>query len=462
MSLTCLVENAALITLDPNRPACFTGWLAVDEAGKISDMGEGKAPSALSATAAEVIDAGGAFVAPGFVSGHSHLSTSGSRGLGSNCMLYEWADHMTRYTRHCDAEDIYWVTLHGSLDFLSNGTTTAYDFADSRLPFYMEEAREMVYGPFKPVEYQFEQIRAKSDAGLRYIHSTMINDQVGTDAEIEDRFGESLDYANSLGHPEFHLGHAISGSVQWSSDPQTAHREVAIMKRFGVINQPHFLETPENIEFQRSKFKWYEDAGALGPDLIFGHFIHPTEEMKCKCAACNVAMIWQPAANGRLGSGFADIPGLLDKGMRVGVGLDDQAASDLSDPWQNMRLGLYMQRAANQDPTILTVEQMLYLHTMGSASALGISDRVGSLEIGKYADFLIVDPRDPDLGPVWNPIATYVLAVSLRNLKSVWVGGKCVQKDGKSLHPLAKQSSDELHGRLGRIAKEIVGKEAGF
>lgn len=450
MAYKLIVENAALITLDPSRPACFNGWMAVGSDGRIEAIGEGRPVG----SADERLDARGRFVAPGFVSGHSHLSTSGSRGLGANCSLYAWADHMTRYTRHCDADDIYWVTMHGALDFLSNGTTTAYDFCDSRLSFYMVEAREMAYGPFKPKEYGFEQIRGKVDAGMRFINSIMINDQIGTDAEISDRFGESIVFADSLERPDLHLSHAISGSVQWSSDPRTAHREVSIMRCYGVVNQPHFLETPENLEFQRSKFAWYEEAGALGPDLIFGHFIHPTEEMKCKCASCNVAMIWQPNANGRLGSGFADIPGMLAKGMRIGIGLDDQAASDISDPWQNMRMGLYMQRAHNQNPEILSVEQMLWLHTMGSANALGIGDRVGSLEVGKYADFLLVDPRAPDLGPVWSPIATYVLAVGPRNLKEVYVGGSCVSRDGISTNPLAARASHELHARLARIAAE--------
>ncbi|HEY0124257.1 MAG TPA: amidohydrolase family protein [Rhizobium sp.] len=452
MTYKLVIENARLITLDPQRPDCFAGWLAVDEHGRVADLGEGKAPS----DAFETVDVEEAFVAPGFVSGHSHLSTSGSRGLGQDSALYAWADHMTRYTRHCDAEDIYWAVLHGALDFLSNGITTAYDFTDSRLPFFMEEGRKMVHGAFKPSAYNTEQIRAKVDAGMRFIHSIMINDQVGTDEEIEARFGESLAYADGLERQDLHLGHAISGSVQWSDEPATAVREVSIMRRFKVINQPHFLETSENLEFQRSKFTWYEEAGALGPDLVFGHFIHPTEDMKCKCAAHNCAMIWQPTSNGRLASGFADIPGIIEKGMRVGVGLDDQACTDVSDPWQNMRMGIYMQRAARQDPKAMGVAQMLRLHTMGSAEALGIADRVGSLEVGKFADFVVVDPRSPDLGPVWDPIGTYVLAVSLRNLKAVYVGGACVNREGVSTNPLAAQASVELHGRLGRIARDLA------
>jgi len=447
-----LVENARLITLAPDRPAVFSGWMAVDGEGRIIATGEGRA----TMKAAEVIDARGCFVAPGFISGHSHIFTSGSRGMGADCSLYPWIEANTIYTRECGPEDIYWCTLHGSLDFLGNGITTAYDFTDSRQPFRMIEGRFEPHGPFKPIEYVHEQTRAKVDAGLRHINSVLINDQYGSDAEIIDRFGEYIAYADGLGRPDLTLAHAVTGSVQWSDDPRTAEREVAIMRRYGIINQPHFVESPEHLEYQQAKFAWYEAAGALGPDLVFGHFIHATEEMKCKCAACNVAMIWQPMSNGRLASGVADIPGIIGKGMRVGVGVDDQSCTDISDPWQNMRTGIYMQRAAARTPAAMGVGQMLRLHTLGTAEALGIADRVGSLEPGKFADFLLVDPTAPDIGPLWDPIASYVLAIGLRNLKAVYVGGRCVSREGISTHPQAMQASAELHGRLGRIAEQVA------
>lgn len=452
-SAALLVENALLITVAPGQDDAFTGWFTVDDLGRIADIGHGTAPAEIEA--AERLDAAGRIIAPGFVSAHSHLSTSGSRGLGHDVPLYGWGDAMTRYTRHCDADDIYWVVLHGALDFLGNGVTTAYDFCDSRLPFAVVNGQRVQVGDFKPKEYAEAQFRGKIDAGIRFINSILINDQLGSDAEIAARFEETFRYAEAYPDSGQYLGTAISGSVQWSDTPETARREVELMRRFGVINQPHFLETPDHLELQRSKFAWYEEAGALGPDLIFGHFVHPTSEQISTAARCGCAMCWQPTSNGRLASGVADIPRFVAEGMRVGVGLDDQACTDLSDPFQNMRMGIYIQRAHRQDAKAIGVAQMLRLHTMGSAEALGIADKVGSLEVGKYADFLVVDPRSPDTGPLWDPVATYVLATSLRNLKAVYVGGRCVSREGNSLNPRAPQASEQLHARLGRIAQTI-------
>jgi cytosine/adenosine deaminase-related metal-dependent hydrolase len=239
--------------------------------------------------------------------------------------------------------------------------------------------------------------------------------------------------------------------VQWAPDRSTAETEVEAMRRHGVVNQPHFLETPHEIELQRSKFAWYRDAGALGPQLVFGHFVQATDDQMVEAAAHGCGAVWQATSNGRLASGVAAVPRWRELGMRVGMGLDDQACTDVSDPFQNMRIGIYTQRAVNRDPMAMPVRDMLELHTRGSAQVLGIDGDVGSLEIGKYADFLVVDPRAPDTGPVWDPYGTYVLACSLRNLKQVWVGGDLVSDEGRIVTHDTLEVNAQLHERMARL-----------
>jgi 5-methylthioadenosine/S-adenosylhomocysteine deaminase len=128
--------------------------------------------------------------------------------------LYGWVDAMTHYTRHADADDIYWCTFHGALDFLNNGVTTAYDFSDSRLPLEMDaHGQRIPAGQLKPFEHAAQQIRAKADAGLRFIHSTLLNDEIGDVEETLARFGETKAFGDSL-DSDLYLGTAISGAVQ--------------------------------------------------------------------------------------------------------------------------------------------------------------------------------------------------------------------------------------------------------
>jgi cytosine/adenosine deaminase-related metal-dependent hydrolase len=401
-------------------------------------------------------------VAPGFVSAHSHLFQSPLRGLGSDRTLYGWLDTIHGLVRHARPEDLYWFCRHGAVDFLRNGVTTAYDFTYSGELGGGQKSigvGEAPPGP-PPDQEPFEraQLRAKLDAGIRFVNSISVV-PLGSEDEIRRRFGRVMDFARGFsGNPLF-LKMAISGWVQRAPGPEAARREVRLMREFGLINQAHFLESPERVPEQQAKFAWYQEAGALGPDFIFGHYIHTTPEIIAATAAAGARMCWQPLANGRLGSGVADIPAYRRAGIAVGMGLDDQSCADLSDPFENLRTGLYAVRDRYQDAAVLSVRDMLYLHTMGSAEILGIADRVGSLEPGKFADFLIVDPREPDTGPVHDPVATYVLACGLRNLRQVYVAGELVADGCTLVRQNEAEIRRQIDARMARL-QLLAGKES--
>jgi 5-methylthioadenosine/S-adenosylhomocysteine deaminase len=436
--------NATLLPLADDGPAVIDhGWLHVRD-DRIVALGDGAPPS----SSGETRDLAGAFLAPGFVSSHGHLATSGSRGLAVDSHLYDWCTAMYGVTRGADPDDIYWCTLHGALDYVQNGVTTAFDFTEGRQPWQpMVDGRRLPPTELRPVAFSTRQVDAKVDSGIRFVNGIPLDDAIGTREEVLARL--ELVLRHTAGVPQAQaLRSAIAGAVQWADTEATAQIEVEAMRRWGLLNQAHFLETPEHVELQRSKFAWYDRAGALGPDLVFGHFIQVTDEIVARAAETGCGMSWQPVANGRLGSGVAPIPQLRDAGMRIGLGLDDQAASDVADPWGCMRIGLYAVRVDHRDPTALAVADVLRAQTLGAAEVLGVDDRVGSLEPGKFADLLVVDPTRPDIGPLWDPVASYVLACGLRNLREVWIGGRLEAVDGISRRPIAERVGDEVRRRL--------------
>ena len=441
--MSLLVTHARLITIpagtaDPGY--IEDGWMLIED-GRIAAIGSGTPDAA----ADETLDVAGAFVAPGFVSSHSHLFTSGLRGLGVADTLYGWCDAMLGTTAHMTPEQLYWSTLHGSLDFLSNGVTTAYNFTDPLQAWEsMVDGKRTGTAGIRGLEYHYRQADGTLDAGIRFVDASGMDVTVGSSDQVFDRFAAEVAHTRAM-DTDYALGSSIMGQVQWSPHPEAAEFEVEAMRRYGVTNQAHFLESPEAVEHQQSKFALYRDAGALGLGLMFGHFIQTTPEIIAESVAGGASMSWQPASNGRLASGVALVPEMLEMGMKVGVGLDDQACTDVSDPWQNMRMGIYMQRARTKDPLSMMPELMLRLHTLGGAEIMGVDDRVGSLEVGKFADFVVVDPRMPDVGPLWHPVRSYVLAMSPRNLKAVYVGGRLVSENGVSTNPLAAEASAKVH-----------------
>ena len=445
----------------------FRGWLSVGDDGRISGMGEGHPPAGRAATpwaeagegligSGEVFDAKGAFVAPGFISAHSHIFTSGMRGMTPGDELYGWVGEQSTFISGADADDIYWFTLHGCLDFLGNGVTSAYNFTDSRVVGkYDAETDTREIFAIRPEDYLHRQVDAARDAGLRTMNAIRLDSEFQPVEGAFEVFARAVAYVDTTVPPDLNLGASVFGAVQWSATEQAARDEVRAMDEHGIGNQAHFLETAEALDQQREKFRWYADAGALRPGFLFGHFVHPDAYMSQVAAERGAGMVWQPTSNGRLGSGVADIPRYRELGMPIGVGLDDQSCTDVSDPFQNMRIGAYTQRAVHQDASVVMPREMIRLHTLGSAEAMGpsVAADVGSLEIGKFADLLVVDPAAPDTGPVWDVYAHYAFACGLRNLKRVYVGGALVSQNGESTHPRAAEASRELHSRVREVAR---------
>ncbi|WP_066041423.1 amidohydrolase family protein [Herbiconiux solani] len=468
-----LVVNAVILPMSDGAD-WFRGWLAVGDDGLIEAMGEGEPPTdagGIGARAAgsaaigsgEVLDVGGAFVAPGFISAHSHIFTSGMRGMTPGDTLYPWVGEQSAFISGADEEDVYWFTLHGCLDFLGNGVTSAYNFTDSRVvgSYDAETDSREIYA-IRPEGYLHRQIDAARDAGLRTMNAIRLDSEFQPVEEAFEVFGRAIDHLKTTVPAELDLGASVFGAVQWSATPQAARDEVRAMDAHGIGNQAHFLETCEALDQQREKFRWYEQAGALRPGFLFGHFVHPDSYMSRVVAEKGAGMVWQPTSNGRLGSGVADIPGYRALGMPIGVGLDDQSCTDISDPFQNLRIGAYTQRAVNQDASVVMPYDMIRMHTLGSAEALGpdVAARIGSLEVGKHADFIVVDPASPDTGPVWDVYAHYAFACGLRNLTRVYSGGDLMSEKGVSTHPLAARASIELHSRVREVASRVASRSS--
>jgi cytosine/adenosine deaminase-related metal-dependent hydrolase len=448
---TALTVTGGLFLTMADGQDPFTGWMTVGADGRITGIGPGEPPS----REGTVLDATGKIIAPGFVSAHSHLHTSGLRGLATAETLYPWVRANNDLLLGVGAEDMYWLALHGCLDFIGNGITSAYNFAQNRVLWMYDQ----VTGRDEPARIHSEdfltrQFDAAADSGLRVYTAIRLDDEVFGPQAALDNFGlMSADVRDRM-PDDAQLGISVYGAVQWSGSPDTAVLESRAMELFGVVNQAHFVETAENLAAQQAKFDWYAEAGALGPGMLFGHFVHPTDAMIDAVAATGSAVVWQPTSNGRLGSGLADIVRYRDRGIPIGMGLDDQSCTDISDPFQNMRIGMYAIRARYSRAEVLMPREVLRMHTLGSAEVLAVADRVGSLETGKLADFLVVDPARPDTGPMWDEYACYVMACGLRNLKQVYLGGALVSEEGRSLHPRADEAGRELRSRLVRAASD--------
>ena len=418
-----LVKNARLFTMAPQQREPFTGYLTVAGDGTIVTVAKGDPPPGLKAV--RVIDARGDWIIPGFISAHSHLWQAAYRGLAADQTLLAWIDDVyNRRALKSPAQDFYWFCLLGSLDHLQHGITAAYDFNYSRT--------NQPGSPFDEAQF-----RAELKSGIRFVHGYEPGWMAPgvTISQERERLKQFLDWTRTQPRSSTFLSVMINGDTAFNSTYQQALMEKALMDEFHLLNQTHYLEPPEakTQAEERAKFRWFVDSGLLSRQLIFGHFIHPDQAILEQTAKAGVAVTWNPLSNGRMASGVPDIPTYLKKGIRVGMGIDGEASGDLADPFENIRAGLYPVRDKYGDATVLSAYQVLWFHTMGSADVLGVKDKLGSLEPGKFADFVMIDPAR--LGAVLeDPYANLVLVAGERDIDSVYVGGDLKVDHGKMLH----------------------------
>ncbi len=438
-----LVRNAFFFTMKAGDKAPFRGYMVVDREGRIQAIAAGDPPAGM--VAESVLDAGGRWVTPGFISAHSHLWQSAYRGLAADQTLLGWiAQLYGKAVTKATPEDLYWFTLNGGLDHLRHGITSTYNFN---------------YGGHSLADnerFSEQEFRAELASGVRFVHGWEPRKASAeyTIPVASARLKSFLDYtAVTASGPERarFLSVMINGGTAFDDTYQQAVLEVALMKQFPVGNQSHYLEQPETQVADRAMFDWFTKSGLLTDRMVFGHFIHTDAAVLAATAKAHAAMSWNPLSNGRLASGTADIPAYLKAGIRVGMGVDGEASADLADPFENMRTGLYAIRAKYENAGVMSPYDVLRLHTMGSADVLGIADKVGSLEVGKLADFLVIDPKR--FGTVFDPYASLVFVTSQAELDEVYLGGELVVEHGQPL----RQDLDTVQGEVDRrVAARVV------
>ena len=418
-----LVKNGIVFTLKADETAPQRGYLLAGEDGKILRVGYGDPPPGIRAS--QVLDATGKFVMPGFVSAHNHIYQTVMRGLAADQALGGWLDAIRPYRTEGPLEDRYWRDSPGGM------------FRPPS-PRNHDGIQLQRRGRQKGIDVQG--LSAELASGMRFVHGYCLPVR-GTRESRSADFEEFYAYTRRYTRRQTFLALALGGYSCIAPDKDYAMLEGEIMAKYGFHNEAHYLEpaAPEQVMAQRGRACWFADSGELGPKLSFGHLVHADDVILGKIAAAGAGMVWNPLSNGRLASGTPDIPKIMHLGIRIGMGVDGQASADIADPFENMRSGLYVIRARNEDPTALQPRDVLRFHTLGSADVIAVTLTVGSLEKGKFADFLIVDPHLMETGPVYDPYGSLVLACGTPNIERVYVGAHLIVDHGNCVNPDLQQ-----------------------
>ena len=403
-----VIQNGTVLTLNDDNSVRENGYVGI-RSGKITHLGEGMPPVA----ADTVIDAGGGLILPGLINAHTHAAMTLFRGLADDLPLMDWLEgYIFPVEQKMDADFVFTGTQLACAEMILSGTTT---FCDMYL-------------------FENEVARAADQAGMRCLVGEVLYDFPSPNyGPIE----AGLAYTEELidtwrAHPLVSI--AVEPHAPYTCSPDLLLKTRELATRHDVPLIIHLAETATETDtiVQRSGHRpvgFLASLGLLNPGLIADHVVHVTDDEIDQLAECGVRVVHNPESNLKLASGVAPVARMIARHIPVGLGTDGCASNNNLDLFGEMDTAAKIAKIDAMDPTVLNAEMVLRMATIDGARALGLQDKIGSIEIGKQADIIIIDTRQPHLTPMYHPYSQLVYAASGRDVRHTVINGRLVMRD---------------------------------
>ncbi len=362
--------------------------------------------------ASNTIDATGCIVLPGLVNLHTHLPMTLLRGVAENVDLQGFLERVwAEEARIMGPEGTYLGARLGALEALLGGTTTALD-----MYFHPEAAH-----------------RGAVEVGIRHAIGPVFFDFPGPDGleweqrlDLARRWPDIQDAIGGANVPRFLMPHSpLIVNPEHLRDIDAMAREMGA--RIHTHNSENQKEDDATVAAHGQRpTMLLRDAGLLDERTVLAHSVTLNDDDQAAIAAGGASISHNPGSNLKLASGAMDLVGYRDQGIRVGLGTDGCSSSNDLDMFAVMRLAANLARLVHLDPAAISAEDIVRAATIEGSRAIGMGDRIGSLEEGKEADLILVDTRAPHLTPIHDPFTALVFAAGRSDVRDVFVAGERV------------------------------------
>ncbi len=404
-----LIKHAKfLVTVNGDNEIFENYSLAITD-GKISHIAASSELAHLEAT--QTFDATNHLISPGLINSHTHLAMSLLRGWAEGVNLQGFLERVwAAEGAIMDEATCQLGTELGALEALLSGTTTTLDM------YLNPEATH----------------KGAVRVGLRHICGPIFFDFPGLDGlEWQQRIERAQVWSDVMAAiggpyiPTYFMPHST-----YTDSPEHLHEVATLAATFKANIHLHVSETQAENDDVQSRYnktptEVCRDTGLLDHHTIYGHGVHLSDSDMQILAHSGGAVAHCPGSNLKLGSGIAQFKKMIASGIKVGLGTDGCSSSNDLDMFSVMRTAAHLV-AYTGTPSDVDLTQIIRAATADGAVAVGLGDRIGSLEIGKEADLIAINLAQPHLTPVHNVEALLVFAAGRGDVTDVWVAGKQV------------------------------------
>jgi 5-methylthioadenosine/S-adenosylhomocysteine deaminase len=426
-----LIRGATLVTVNARDEVLPSGDLAIID-GAI--VGVGAAPAGF--TPDRVLDGHERIVLPGLINTHTHLSMTLMRNYADDIAFWPWLlERIKPLEDHLQPEDVRVGARLGLAELIRGGTTCFHD-----MYFHLDEVADEV-----------------ARAGFRARLCGALFDNSGQ--------GEQLLRAAVGLHGRWHgkaEGRVTVGLAPHSAylcSPAYLQEILAEAERLKCGLHIHVAETEREVSESRERHgvtpvQQLADLGCFRVPTVAAHGIYVDAADRRLLHEGGVTVAHNPGSNLKLANGIAPVQALLDDGVNVSLGTDGAASNNNLNLFEEMHLAALLQKWLRRDAEALPAREVLRMATTRGARALGLESQIGSLEVGKRADVIMIDAAQPHLAPRHDPIALLVYSAQAADVVTVLVDGRILMEDRVLLtldeESLLKQAAEQTRRLLDR------------
>jgi 5-methylthioadenosine/S-adenosylhomocysteine deaminase len=365
------------------------------------------------------LDRPDAILSPGLIDTHTHAAMSLFRGIADDKKLQDWLTNFIfpAEAKNVSADFVRWGTRLGCLEMLLGGTTTFTDM------------------------YYFEDVVAEvaKEAGMRgVLGETIIKFPVADNKTPEEALQFTEKYLTRF-HNDPLVTAAVAPHALYTNSDETLKAARALANKYSAPLVIHVSETKqENDESMAARHmsptKVLDSLGVFNGRTVAAHCVWVDEADMATLKERGVGIAHCPSSNMKLASGIAPVVRMLALDLPVGLGPDGPAGSNNDfNMFEEMDLAAKLQKVATSNPEVVPASVALEMATIRGARALGMEKEIGSLEIGKRADIILIRTDRPNAVPMYDPVSQMVYALKAEDVRDVMVNGKPVVSDGRIL-----------------------------
>lgn len=403
--MTFLIKDVELLSMGDTKDIVYSTNIYIED-DRVIHIGDIRKDIKVE----RIIDGRNKLAMPGLVNAHTHIGMSLLRNYADDLPLHKWlTEKIWPVEDKLNGKDIYWGSLLSMVEMIESGTTAFCD-----MYFFMDEVAKGVV-----------------ESGMRAVLTRGLIEEPDNPSRKLNETRDLFKNWNGKGNDRIKVMVAPHAPYTCSADFLLKTMELAKELDTGI--HIHLSETKKELEDSikshgKSPIKYVNDLGLFDFHTIAAHCVHIDDEDIDIISKKSVYPVNNPGSNFKLASGFAPVDKMLKKGIPVALGTDGSSSNNNLNMFEEINLAAIVNKAVNMDAISVPAYSALEMGTLNGAKALDWEDDIGSIEVGKKADIILIDMDKPHLYPKYNLISALSYSVQGSDVDTVIIDGKIVME----------------------------------